>query len=98
MIYYPTDYYFGMNGLWWLFWIGCLVLMFAFAVPVPRKTWRAYRESDPLLMLQRRYASGEISTAEYEERKAILERDASRSPRRPGEHSAPAKPHQAHHV
>ena len=30
----------------------------------------------PLEVLQRRYASGEVSTAEYEERKAKLDRDA----------------------
>jgi len=97
MIYYPTDNYFGMSGLWWLFWIGCLIFLFAFAVPVPRKTWRVYRASNPLLILQRRYASGEISTAEYEERKIILERDVSRAPGS-SERPAPPAPHQAHHV
>ena len=98
MVYYPTYTYWGMNGLWWLFWIAGLIFLFAFAVPVPRKTWRVYRESSPLLMLQRRYASGEISTAEYEERKAILERDAPTiAARRNGPSEAPV-PHQAHHV
>ena len=33
------------------------------------------KEEDPLEVLRRRYARGEISTEEYEERKAVLERD-----------------------
>ena len=36
---------------------------------------RMYRE-DPLGILQRRYAAGELTTAEYEERKARIERDS----------------------
>jgi len=35
--------------------------------PAPRE--------DPLEVLQRRYAAGEITTEEYEERKRVLERD-----------------------
>jgi putative membrane protein len=73
MYYYP---YWGMSVVWWAFWIVALIALFAFAVPVPRSTWREYRASNPLATLQRRYAAGEISTAEYEERKTILERDS----------------------
>ena len=40
--------------------------------PVPRGKARA----TPLERLQRRYADGEISTEEYEERKKRLEKDA----------------------
>lgn len=72
-MFYP--WFFGMHLLWWLFWLALLLLIFGVATPVPRKRWREYRELNPLLLLQRRYAAGEISTAEYEERKAILQRD-----------------------
>jgi Na+-driven multidrug efflux pump len=37
MIYYP---YWGMSGVWWLFWVFALIALFAFAVPVPRTRWR----------------------------------------------------------
>ena len=37
-------------------------------------TWREL-DPTPLSVLQRRYATGEISAAEYEQRKAVLERD-----------------------
>jgi len=45
--------------------------------PVRRRTWASYREMQtPLQLLQRRYAAGEITTEEYEERRAKLMRDA----------------------
>lgn len=67
--------FFGMYWLWWLFWVAAIVLVFGFARPVPRRTYRLYRDETPLGRLQRRYAAGEMSTQEYEERRAVLERD-----------------------
>ncbi|HEY4102477.1 MAG TPA: SHOCT domain-containing protein [Polyangiaceae bacterium] len=64
-----------MNTVWWLFWLVALVAFFCVAVPVRRSKWREYKEASPLAILQRRYALGEISTEQYEERKARLERD-----------------------
>ncbi len=61
----------GMHALWWLFWIALIVVFFALIEPVPRSRPRM----SPLEILQRRYAAGEISDKEYEERKARLERD-----------------------
>ena len=63
--------FWGMHMFWWLFWIVLIVLFFGLATPVPRS--RA--KQTPLEILQRRYAAGEISTAEYEERKEKLTRD-----------------------
>ena len=60
---------FGWMGV--LFWIVLIVLFFGLATPVPRS--RA--KQTPLEILQRRYAAGEISTSEYEERKEKLTRD-----------------------
>ncbi|HKO50573.1 MAG TPA: SHOCT domain-containing protein [Polyangiaceae bacterium] len=77
--YYPSYGFFGMHVFWWAFWIVGLVLLFALATPVRRTTWRELSVT-PLSVLQRRYAAGEISTAEYEERKAVLERDSRSSP------------------
>jgi putative membrane protein len=68
--------FFGMHPLWWMFWLLLFLAMFSFAKPVSRR--RARAESNPLAILQRRYASGELTTAEYEERKARLERDIAR--------------------
>lgn len=62
----------GMHALWWLFWIALIVVFFALIEPVPRSR----RRVSPLEVLQRRYAAGDISDKEYEERKAKLNRDA----------------------
>lgn len=62
----------GMHVFWWLFWIVLILALFGLFEPVPR---RRARET-PLQVLQRRYAAGELSTQEYEERKVRLERDA----------------------
>jgi putative membrane protein len=61
----------GMHVFWWLFWIVAIVVLFSPITPVPR----VRRRETPLEILQRRYAAGEIATAEYEERKAKLESD-----------------------
>jgi putative membrane protein len=63
--------FWGMNIVWWLFWIVAIAVFFSLATPVPRSRWRERRET-PLDVLQRRYAAGELTTAEYDERRARL--------------------------
>lgn len=67
-------YWFGMSFVWWIFWAAVIVAFFVFLTPVPRG--RAVRPpDDPLEILARRYAAGEITTAEYDLRRArLLER------------------------
>lgn len=78
----------GMYWLWWIVWIAMMAVVFGFAWPVPRQRLRSYRDDTPLARLQRRYAAGEISTLEYEERRTILERDRDVAERRvpPADH------------
>jgi putative membrane protein len=64
----------GMHFLWWIFWIFILVPFFFVATPVRRKTARHY-QTNPLGILLGRYASGEITTEDYEDRKSRIERD-----------------------
>jgi putative membrane protein len=72
----PTMYYFwGMHGYWWFFWIFLWILFFSFMMPVRRTTYRQMQS--PLQLLQRRYAAGEITSEEYEERRTKLLRDAN---------------------
>lgn len=80
MHYYGWGF-FGMHMLWWVFWLCMLVVFFGLLTPVPRGRARRQRQT-PLEVLQRRYANGEITTVEYQERKAILEADraATQSP------------------
>ncbi len=58
----------GMHVFWWLFWIVVIVVLFSPITPVSR----GRRRETPLEVLQRRYAAGEISSEDYEERKAKL--------------------------
>ncbi len=61
----------GMHLFWWLFWVSLVVMLFTPITPVSISR----RRETALEVLQRRYASGDFTTAEYEERKAKLERD-----------------------
>lgn len=70
-MHYSEWGFWGMHFFWWLFWIVVIVVLFSPLTPVPR----IRRRETPLEVLQRRYAAGDISTEEYEERKAKLERD-----------------------
>jgi putative membrane protein len=70
-------YYWGMYGYWWIFWILIWIAFFLFLIPIRRSTWAAYhRLETPMQVLQRRYAAGEVTSEEYEERRAKLLRDA----------------------
>ena len=76
MMFHDGWGFFGMHVLWWLFWIIVLVQFFSLLTPIPRNEARRQRLT-PLEILQRRYAAGEISTQEYEERKTKLQADLS---------------------
>ena len=65
----------GMHLFWWLIWI--VVLFWIFATPYDIPGQRRKRNS-PLNILQRRFASGEISKEEYDSRRRILESDLMR--------------------
>lgn len=68
-----VHYWWGMSFLWWIFWIALVVIFFSLATPVRRTHARLH--NDPLSILRRRYAAGELTTEQYEERKARLEKD-----------------------
>ena len=70
----------GMHGLWWLFWLVLLgVLVFGGwgRSGGRRNRSRETPRDTPHELLHRRLAGGEITPAEYEERKSLLDRDAS---------------------
>lgn len=77
-LFYDGGYMMGMHGLGWLVLLVLLAGVFLFG-----RGRYADREDDrretPHEVLRRRLASGEITVAEYEERKAVLDRDSGRS-------------------
>lgn len=59
----------GMHFIWWIIWF--ILLMWIFFVPYDIPYQRA-KKDDPLRILKKRFANGEISKEEYEESKKIL--------------------------
>ncbi len=66
----------GMHMAWWVFWILVIILFFVFLEAEPKHKAKQRREK-PLDILKRRYAKGDLSTEEYEDRKTYLEKDSS---------------------
>lgn len=65
-------WFLGMHVFWWIFWAALLIWAYRWAMSMLKRLELQGRET-PLEVLQRRYAAGEFSTQEYEERKARLE-------------------------
>ena len=67
----------GLHWGWWIVWI-LLIVGVVWAISRAQREGappRVQEREAPLETLQRRYAEGEISTEQYEERKERLERD-----------------------
>ncbi len=77
-LFHDGSYMMGMHGLGWL--VLLLVLAGVFLFSRGRYADRSGdRRETPHELLRRRLANGEITAAEYEERKALLDRDSGRS-------------------
>ncbi|HEK19034.1 MAG: hypothetical protein C0191_06325 [Mucilaginibacter sp.] len=74
MMYYNGNFW-GMHLIWWFVWM--ILLFWIFATPYDIPGQRKKKES-PLDILQKRFASGEITTEEYQEKKKILENDSAK--------------------
>ena len=59
----------GMNFIWWIIWMGLLFWIFftPWNIPGERR-----KKDSPLDILQRRFASGEITKEQYAEHKKLL--------------------------
>ena len=72
---YNGYHFWGMHLIWWFVWIILLFLIFATPFDIPGQK----RKKDaPLDILQKRFATGQITTEEYQEKKKILENDLTR--------------------
>jgi putative membrane protein len=67
-MYYDGYHFWGMHLIWWLIWFIFLIWVFATPYYLPRPI----NNAGYLTILKNRFASGEISQAEYEEKKRIL--------------------------
>jgi putative membrane protein len=71
---YYGYHFWGMHLIWWIIWILFLSWIFFTPYYIPGRRSR----SSSLEILRRRFASGEISKEEYEERKKIIEADLAK--------------------
>jgi putative membrane protein len=70
-MFYNNNFW-GMDIIWWIIWMVMIFWIFAtpYDIPGQRK-----RKDGPLDILQKRFASGQITNDEYQERKRILTAD-----------------------
>ncbi len=69
-MFYSGYHFWGMHLIWWFVWIMLLFWIFATPYRIPGEM---RRKDGPLDILQKRYAGGEITTEEFQERKKHLE-------------------------
>lgn len=65
-----TNYYWGMNMIWWVAWVVMLMWIFATPYDIPGQRSKKNTAMD---ILRKRYASGKINGVEYDEKRKILE-------------------------
>jgi len=70
MIY--NNNYWGMDLIWWFLWIMMIVWIFVIPYDIPGQR---NKKTSPLDILRNRFASGKITTEEYQEKKRILDND-----------------------
>lgn len=61
--------YLGMGFVWWCIWMVFLYWIFFTPFNIPGQR---YKKETPLDILKKRFAAGEISKEEFQEKKAIL--------------------------
>ena len=59
----------GMHFIWWIIWLILLIWIFYVHYDIP---YQRAKKDDPLSILKKRFANGEITKEEYEESKKIL--------------------------
>ena len=74
-MFYDGYHFMGMHLIWWFIWLGLLFLIFATPYDVPGQM---KKKDSPLDILQKRFASGQITKENYQEHKALLEIDSAK--------------------
>ena len=75
-MFHDGVYSVGMHGMWWVLSL-IVVVAFLFLGRGRIGPWRDRHSEAPHDLLRRRLASGDLTPAEYEKRKVLLDRDAS---------------------
>jgi putative membrane protein len=72
---YDGYQFWGMNLIWWFIWGFMLFWIFATPYNIPGER---RRKDSALDILQKRFATGEMNTEEYQDKKRILENDLAK--------------------
>jgi len=72
-MFYEGYHFWGMHLIWWFVW--AMFLLWIFSTPFNLPVWRMKNDS-PLYLLKKQVATGEITTAEFEEGRKFLENEA----------------------
>ena len=75
-MYYDGYHFMGMHLIWWFVWLFIIFWVFATPYYVPGQQ---KKRGSSLDILRNRFASGQITTEEYHEKKKILENDLAKS-------------------
>lgn len=68
-MHYFEGHWGGMHLIWWIVWLALLIWIFFVPYDIP---YQKNKNEDPLQILKKRFAKGEISREEFEESKKIL--------------------------
>lgn len=71
-MHYFEGHWGGMHIIWWVIWFVLLVWIFFIPSDIP---YQKTKNEDPLQILKKRFAKGEITKEEYEDSKKTLETD-----------------------
>ncbi len=67
---YHEHHFWGMHFFWWVFWVILLIWIFASPYNIPGQ--RTKNET-PLDILKKRFAKGEITKEEFDEKKNFFD-------------------------
>lgn len=71
-MFYDGYHFWGMHLIWWFIWVILIFWIFAMPYSVPGQR---RKKDSPLDILQKRFASGQITKEEYQESKNMLGSD-----------------------
>lgn len=71
-MHFYDNHFGGMHFVWWIIWIFFLIWIFFFSSSI---SFVKSKKEEPLNILKKRFAKGEISKEEYEEAMKILKSD-----------------------
>ncbi len=69
-MYYENYGYWGMHFFWWIIWMVLLFWIFATPYSIPGQR---SRKETPLDVLKKRFAAGQITEQEFQDKKKIIE-------------------------